>query len=265
MATSRPTGIIVLAVGAVAVFGFAFAGPLLFAGTDPAPPPAPVSYCPEQPQRDAGHRFTTEDDLIQADLRCADLRDAVFDGLDLTQADLRGADLRGASLRHTDLTQADLTEARLSGADLSFADLTQATLTGADVRGAQMWLASSIQTGTGGLRIGAGERGVIQLGYLTVVIALAVLVRSLARLARGIRPQRGIGRVRPAAARVGGLLLVVPAVAVFAYLTLGQLFELWLVDLVRPLAVGEAVLLVAFAVEQFRPVPADETGPVMPG
>jgi hypothetical protein len=122
-----------------------------------------------------------------------------------------------------------------------------------------MWLTGSIQAETGNLRIGATEQGVIQLAYLAVVFALVMLARSVLRLARGVGPKKGLGRVRPGAAKALALLLIVPAVSGFAYLTLGQLFEIWLVDVLRPLAIAEAVLLVMLAAEQFWPVRTTDT------
>jgi len=50
----------------------------------------------------------------------------------LTQADLRGADLREAILRHANLSGVDLSEAILLSANLYGADLTQANLSGSD-------------------------------------------------------------------------------------------------------------------------------------
>ena len=69
--------------------------------------------------------------LRDADLRGADLTDAVLMGADLTRAHLRGAVLRGA-----DLTDAHLTDAVLMGADLTRAHLRGAVLRDAHLRGA---------------------------------------------------------------------------------------------------------------------------------
>lgn len=254
MAPSRPRMIgSALGVVLIAFLVLAFAGPLVFSGTGPPPPP-PVQPCPEQPVSLPGHHFTASERTTQSDYRCADLHGAVFDGIDLAQSDLGRADLRGASLRHTDLTQADLSGARLNGADLSFADLTQADLTGADLRGASLWLAGSIQTETSGARIGIVERGVLQLGYALVVAAVIMLCLSVVRLARGIRrPGRGSGRLRPGVARIGGLMLITPAVFLLN-LVIGQLFTLWTVDLLRPVILAELVLVIVAGVEQFSPI-----------
>ena len=51
-------------------------------------------------------------------------------------ADLRFADLRNAVLRHADLSFADLRSANLSSADLRYADLSNAVLSYADLRNA---------------------------------------------------------------------------------------------------------------------------------
>ncbi|MFJ3831440.1 pentapeptide repeat-containing protein [Streptomyces sp. NPDC090046] len=64
--------------------------------------------------------------LVGANLIRADLRDATLDQADLSSADLYGANLRGADLGGSDLRRANLT-----GADLTGADLTGALLDGA--------------------------------------------------------------------------------------------------------------------------------------
>ncbi|WP_443582232.1 pentapeptide repeat-containing protein [Salmonella enterica] len=76
--------------------------------------------------------------LLDADLCGADLRDADLCGANLCGADLRGADLRGANLRGADLCGADLRGANLRGADLCGADLCGANLRGADLCGADL-------------------------------------------------------------------------------------------------------------------------------
>ena len=67
--------------------------------------------------------------LIDADLRGANLR-----GSNLIDASLRGADLSGANLIDANLRGASLRGASLSGADLRGADLSGADLSGADLR-----------------------------------------------------------------------------------------------------------------------------------
>ena len=71
--------------------------------------------------RDGGARAN----LIDADLRGADLRDAGLVGAYLRDADLRDADLRGADLRDAYLEGADLRGAYLGGADLGGANVSQ--------------------------------------------------------------------------------------------------------------------------------------------
>ena len=241
-----------------AVLGLAFtayfAAPPLYSVANPPAPPA--VHCPEEPRQLAGHHFDRAEDLIQAGFVCADLRDAVFDGVDLTQADLSGADLRGASLRHASLIQADLTRADLRGADLSGADLTQADLSGADLRGARLWWTGTIQADTGHLRIGVVERGAVQLAYLLVPAALVLLLRPLLRIARRRtapvpRPGR---RLRPRVLRLALLALVAPFAVLILWLMLGDLAALWSVQVRWPLLVSEAILLLAIGVEQFAPV-----------
>jgi hypothetical protein len=75
---------------------------------------------------------------VRADLRDADLRDAVLRVADLRDADLLGADLSDADLRGADLSDADLSDAVLRGADLSDADLRDADLRDADLRDADL-------------------------------------------------------------------------------------------------------------------------------
>jgi uncharacterized protein YjbI with pentapeptide repeats len=69
-------------------------------------------------------------DLVGADLRGIDLRDAWLQGAKLRNADLREADLRNARLNSADLRRCDL-----RGADLCGANMHKALLTGADLRG----------------------------------------------------------------------------------------------------------------------------------
>ncbi len=63
-----------------------------------------------------------------ADLRGADLRDAVLRGANLQGAKLRDADLQCADLRGADLSEANLWGANLRGADLQGANLGGACL-----------------------------------------------------------------------------------------------------------------------------------------
>jgi hypothetical protein len=245
------TGVI---LGAGVIVVAALVGwPLLLAIKNLPAPPSMV--CPTDPRQLAGRHFGSSDDLVQAELSCADLRNAVFDGLDLSQADLSGADLRGASLRNADLIQADLSHARLQGADLSFADVTQADLSGADLRGAQLWLTTSIQTQADTTRIGVIESGVVQLGYLIVPGALVVLAIPLLRIVRRI-PSPGRlrnQRLRPRVRRGGLLALTAPAAVYLTYMIVRAMVALWAVDILLPLAIGEAILVAAIVVEQLAP------------
>lgn len=128
------TGLL-LALAAVAVLAVAVA----LSYRVPAPQQAafaPVE-CPTSPADLSGRTFTVGSPL-PVDLKCANLRGTVFDGLDLTQADLSGADASGASFRHANLTQANLSQANLAGAHFDHATLIQATFTGANADSA--WL-----------------------------------------------------------------------------------------------------------------------------
>jgi uncharacterized protein YjbI with pentapeptide repeats len=92
-------------------------------------------------------------DLREADLTGATLRDASFNRADLSNANLTGVDGRrtrfiSATMQNTvldraNLVRADFTNAELSGASLKNADLTsaklfRANLTGADFTGARL-------------------------------------------------------------------------------------------------------------------------------
>lgn len=87
--------------------------------------------------------LNNEDDGICANLRGADLRDAILrytylSGADLRGVDLRGANLRGAILDGTDLRGADLRDANLCDADLSGANLRGANLRRVNLDGAYL-------------------------------------------------------------------------------------------------------------------------------
>ena len=72
-----------------------------------------------------------------------DLRGANLQGMDLSEVDLRSTDLRGANLKQADLSRADLRWANLlwadlSGADLRWANLQEANLSETDLRGTNL-------------------------------------------------------------------------------------------------------------------------------
>lgn len=83
--------------------------------------------CPKHPAKFAGRRVTLRPN-DDAQLACADLRNAVLNGLTMVAFDLHDADLTGASLRHVKLDDADLTGATLDAANLTGAELVQAYL-----------------------------------------------------------------------------------------------------------------------------------------
>ena len=76
--------------------------------------------------------------LINANLRGADLRGANLSEANLINADLRGANLSEANLINADLRGANLINANLRGANLINANLINADLRGADLRGADL-------------------------------------------------------------------------------------------------------------------------------
>jgi len=77
-------------------------------------------------------------DLRNADLLGANLRDADLRNADLCRANLRNANLRGANLRDADLRNADLCRANLRNANLRGANLSNANLRGANLRDADL-------------------------------------------------------------------------------------------------------------------------------
>ena len=71
--------------------------------------------------------------LQRANLRSADLSDAILDRANLTGADLSRSDLSTSQMHQANLSGANLAEANLMGADLSEAGLAQATLNSANL------------------------------------------------------------------------------------------------------------------------------------
>jgi uncharacterized protein YjbI with pentapeptide repeats len=118
-----------------AALGLAAAALLLSFGSSYKATAATTLTCPEVRQQLAGLHASAAKDL-PGDLRCADLHDAVFTGLDLTQRNFSGADLRGARFDRAKLGQAHFVGADLRGASFRDAYLVQATMTDADARGA---------------------------------------------------------------------------------------------------------------------------------
>ncbi|TAE82786.1 MAG: pentapeptide repeat-containing protein [Oscillatoriales cyanobacterium] len=85
-----------------------------------------------------GERF-----FINANLRCAQLREVCLENIDLSYAKLNIADLGSTNLSKANLTAAQLPGANLSGSNLSGAQLVRANLAGAnlsdaDLRGADL-------------------------------------------------------------------------------------------------------------------------------
>lgn len=259
------------------------------AGAEPTRGPA----CPETRVQLAGQHITTLEGL--PDLTCADLHDAVLDGLDLGQEDLSGVDAHGASFRNTDLIQATLTGANLRGAhfehaqlgqadldlvdarDASFADadlgqanltgsdlrgadftgasLTQADLVKADLRGARTVLAEAIQADVSGAKVDVLDLRTFQAPLLAVLIGVALLIKSLVDLARGRTP--GDKPLHRGLTR----LVVYAIVNVFVWFIAGMmLLPLMFITVLYPLLVGALFVYLSGAVRGYRPArfgPAD--------
>lgn len=101
--------------------------------------------------------WLTDGSLVHADLKYANLEDAILDGADLrsaylTFANLRRADLRSARLEQAILRQADLQEALLLNADLRHTKLLDANLQHAKLQGAQLAGASLVNAQLKGAR-----------------------------------------------------------------------------------------------------------------
>jgi hypothetical protein len=268
---------------------------LTLAGAAPvaAEPPTRGPDCPATRAQLAGQHITSLKDLPA--LACADLHDAIFDGVDLSQADLSGADAHGASFRKAELVQATLTGANLRGAhfdgadltqadldtvdarDASFADadLGQADLTGsdlrgadftgatliqtdlvkADLRGARTVLAVAIQADASDAKVDLFNPGTFQLPLLAVLIGLALLVKAVIDVMRGRTP--GTRGLHRGLTRLG-----VYAIAnVMAWLVVGlQLLPLMYITVFYPLLIGALLVYLSGAVRGYRPArfgPAD--------
>ncbi|GHO98882.1 hypothetical protein KSF_089300 [Reticulibacter mediterranei] len=87
-----------------------------------------------------------EANLIEADLRGANLHRANLHRVNFDRANLRKADLRGANLSMADLREADLREADLRGTRLSMTKLISVNLSGADLSGADLSSAAIYET-----------------------------------------------------------------------------------------------------------------------
>ncbi|WP_327003416.1 pentapeptide repeat-containing protein [Dactylosporangium sp. NBC_01737] len=272
---------------------------LTLAGAAPAgaEPPTRGPECPATRAQLAGQHITTVEGL--PDLTCADLHDAVLDGLDLGQADLSGVDAHGASFRNTDLVQATFTGANLRGAhfdgadltqadldtvdarDASFADadlgqaeltgsdlrgadftgasLTQTDLVKADLRGARTVFAVAIQADASDAKVDVLNPGTFQLPLLAVLIGVALLVKSLIDVARGKTP--GGRSLHRGLAR----LAVYAVVNVMAWLVVGlQLLPLMYITVLYPLLVGALFVYLSGAVRGYRPARFGPSDPHRP-
>ncbi|MFC5002428.1 pentapeptide repeat-containing protein [Dactylosporangium cerinum] len=196
-------------------------------------------------------------DLIQATLTGANLRGARFDGADLSQAELDTVDARDASFADADLSQADLTGADLRGADFTGASLTQAELVKADLRGARTVLAEAIQADAADAKVDILDPGTFQASLLAVLVGLVLLVKALIDVARGRTPG---GR---AVHRGVSRLVVYAVVNVFVWFIAGMmLLPLMFIEVLYPVLVGALFVYLSGAVRGYRPArfgPADPT------
>jgi uncharacterized protein YjbI with pentapeptide repeats len=84
--------------------------------------------------------------LNMADLGCTNLSKANLTSAQMPGANLSGSNLSGSQLVSANLTGANLSDADLRGADLSYADLSNANFKNADLRGAKLGRADLIKT-----------------------------------------------------------------------------------------------------------------------
>ena len=98
-------------------------------------------------------RFSTNADLVDANLVRADLSGANLSGANLVDADLSGANLSGANLSGADLSGANLRGANLVRADLVDADLRGANLVRADLVDADLSAANLVRADLSGANL----------------------------------------------------------------------------------------------------------------
>jgi len=101
---------------------------------------ASQSFVPDLSGANLHGKDLVERNLRDADLTGADLSSAILSDADLRRANLRGADLRGATFDGSNLFDASLRETNLQGVDLSVAKrgLQTEQLAGADLTGATL-------------------------------------------------------------------------------------------------------------------------------
>ncbi|MDA1190594.1 MAG: pentapeptide repeat-containing protein [Candidatus Poribacteria bacterium] len=97
---------------------------------------AGCSMTPKVGTREIDHEKLRYMDLVEADLRGANLEGVVLAERSLYKANLQNANLRNADLHRCDLGTANLRNADLSGADLRWANLIRADLRGANLENA---------------------------------------------------------------------------------------------------------------------------------
>jgi uncharacterized protein YjbI with pentapeptide repeats len=88
------------------------------------------------PRCDLSGADLTQMSLVRANLRSANLKDAILSQVNLASADLTGANLEAAVLDFTNLTGASLTGTNLKSASLANANLSFAGLIGANLEAA---------------------------------------------------------------------------------------------------------------------------------
>ncbi|MDG6103153.1 pentapeptide repeat-containing protein [Dactylosporangium aurantiacum] len=186
-------------------------------------------------------------DLVQATLTGANLRGAHFDGADLSQADLDAVDARDATFTEADLSQAELTGADLRGADFTSASLTQADLVRADLRGARTVFAEAIQADTDGAKVDVLDPRTFQASLIAILVGLALLVKSLIDVVRGNTP--GDRAINRGLSR----LAIYAVVNVMLWVFAGMLLPLMYIVVLYPLLVGALLVYLSGAVRGYRP------------